>query len=431
VAQLLKFEEQHTQEQAATEISAALGQIATVLRNKTGHDFHGYKPGTFMRRVQRRMQVVQVDEVRDYLAHLKENADEVQNLFNDLLIGVTQFFRDTKEFERLEREVVPRMFEGKGASDQIRVWVLGCATGEEAYSIGILLREHLAKVDETPQIQIFATDIDVRALAAARIGRYSKSIAQDVSPERLARWFVKEGDTYCVVKELREMCIFSSHNIIKDAPFSRLNLVSCRNLLIYLNAELQGQVIPLFHFALAPNGFLFLGNSENATKHAKHFEAIEPRSRIFRRLDGDPRVLPTFPISMATQPRRSDVVAVPVRPAEGAVARQADRIVARFAPAYVIVDAEGHVVHFSGRMERYLGPTTGAATLDLINLIHRDLRMDLRDAVQRALEKREAVVIEGLKMQIEGQDALSRSMSSRSRTAPARPAISWSCSGTG
>ena len=273
-AQLRAIDEQHTEQRTGAQISTALSQIATVLRNKTGHDFHGYKSGTFMRRVQRRMQVAQVSGVQDYLTYLRENGDEVQNLFNDLLIGVTQFFRDAKEFERLERDVIPRLFEGKGAGDHIRVWVLGCATGEEAYSIGILLREHLARIEEAPQIQIFATDIDVRALAAARVGRYARSITQDVSPERLARWFVKEGDTYCIVKELRETCIFSSHNLLEDAPFSRLSLVSCRNLLIYLNADLQNQVIPLFHFALAPGGYLFLGNSENATRHPKQFEAI-------------------------------------------------------------------------------------------------------------------------------------------------------------
>ncbi len=284
--------------------------------------------------------------------------------------------------------------------------MLGCATGEEAYSIGILLREHLARIDEAPQIQIFATDIDVRALAAARVGRYARSITQDVSPERLARWFVKEGDTYCIVKELREMCIFSSHNLLKDAPFSRLSLVSCRNLLIYLNADLQNQVIPLFHFALAPGGYLFLGNSENATRHPKQFEAIEPRSRIFRRLDGDARVLPSFPIATTVPIRRPDMVTVPGRASESVVARQAERIVSRFSPAYVIVDAEGHIVHFSGRMERYLGPAAGAASLDLINLIHRDLRLDLRDALQRAAERREAVVIDGVKMQVVGADAL-------------------------
>ncbi|MDR4307592.1 PAS domain S-box protein [Chelatococcus sambhunathii] len=405
-AQLRIIDEQHTQHRSAAEIKTALSQIATVLRNKTGHDFHGYKPGTFMRRVQRRMQVVQLAEIEDYLTYLRENGDEVQNLFNDLLIGVTQFFRDAKEFERLERDVIPRLFEGKGAGDQIRVWVLGCATGEEAYSIAILLREHFARVDEAPQIQIFATDIDVRALAAARVGRYARSITQDVSPERLARWFVKEGDTYCIVKELREMCIFSSHNILKDAPFSRLNLVSCRNLLIYLNADLQNQVIPLFHFALAPGGYLFLGNSENATRHPKQFEPIEPRSRIFRRLDGDARALPSFPIETTVPIRRSDIAAVPGRAAESVVARQAERIVSRFSPAYVIVDAEGHIVHFSGRMERYLGPAAGAASLDLINLIHRDLRLDLREALQRAAERHEAVLIDGVKMQIDGADAL-------------------------
>jgi two-component system CheB/CheR fusion protein len=219
----------------------------------TGHDFHGYKPNTFLRRVQRRMQVTQTDTIDAYLEFLRTDADEANGLFNDLLIGVTHFFRDTKEFEYLERDVIPRLFEGKEAGDQIRVWVLGCATGEEAYSVAMLSREHMAKVDVAPHIQIFVTDIDTRSLAQARVGRYAASAIRDVTPERLARWFVKE---------LREMCLFSQHNLIKDAPFSRLDMVSCRNLLIYLGAELQNRVIPLFHFAMRPGGFLFLGNSE-------------------------------------------------------------------------------------------------------------------------------------------------------------------------
>lgn len=273
-----------------------IGQIATILRNVTGHDFHGYKRNTFFRRIQRRMQVLQVPEVDAYIARLRGDRDEVQDLFQDLLIGVTQFFRDPQEFEVLEREL-PRLFEGKGMDDHFRVWVLGCATGEEAYSIGILLREHMAGLESPPQVQIFATDLDARALGIARAGRYSDAIADQVRPDRLARWFAKEGDTYCVVKELREMCIFSPHNIVKDAPFSRVDLLSCRNLLIYLNSDLQNRVIPIFHFSLRPGGVLFLGSSENVTRHQKLFAPVDRKNRVFRRLDTATRVLPDFPLT--------------------------------------------------------------------------------------------------------------------------------------
>ncbi|MFB2607086.1 CheR family methyltransferase, partial [Rhizobium phaseoli] len=207
-------------------LEAQITQIATVLRNVTSHDFHGYKRGTFTRRVQRRMQVLQIGSIETYIERLRASRDEVQNLFQDLLIGVTQFFRDPGEFEALEREI-PRLFEGKEPGDQLRVWVLGCATGEEAYSIAMLLREHMATMDYPPDVQIFATDLDARALGIARAGRYSAAITSQVQPERLARWFVREGDTFCVVKELREMCIFSPHNIVKDAPFSRIDILSC------------------------------------------------------------------------------------------------------------------------------------------------------------------------------------------------------------
>src|SRR5262249_38068398 len=225
-----------------------LSRIADILRNKTGNELHGYQHKRVLRCVQQRMQLVQIDEITAYVDFLRTDKDEVHQLFNDLLIGVTEFFRDKREFEVLEAQVIPKIFEDKGAGQQVRIWVLGCATGEEAYSIGILLREQMAKLEAPPQVQIFATDIDGKALAAARVGRYRTNIEGDMSPERLARWFVREGDTYCVVKELREMCIFSQHNVIKDAPFSKLDLVSCRNLLIYLNSELQNRVIPLFHF---------------------------------------------------------------------------------------------------------------------------------------------------------------------------------------
>ncbi|TNC05709.1 PAS domain S-box protein [Methylobacterium terricola] len=382
-------------------------RIATILRNKTGHDFHGYKQNTFLRRVHRRMQVVQVETVEAYVEHLRTEPDEVQNLFNDLLIGVTQFFRDGREFELLESEVIPRLFAGKGSNDQVRVWVLGCATGEEAYSIGILLREHMATLDAVPQVQIFATDIDGRALASARVGRYTEALARQVRPDRLARWFVKEGATYSVVKELREMCIFSQHNVIKDAPFSRLDLVSCRNLLIYLNGELQNRVIPLFHFALRPGGFLFLGNSENVTRHAKLFSAIDRRYRIFRRLESATRVLPEFPLTVVADRRLAESGgALRPRAVEGSLARRAEQVAERYAPAYVVVDEAYDVLHFSGRTGRYIDPATGAASLNLLNLVHRDLRLDLRAALLKAGAEHRTVKAERTAMGSDGERRL-------------------------
>ena len=387
-------------EVAEHDIAPVLGPIAVILRNRTGHDFHGYKPGTFIRRVQRRMHVVQTTSVQSYLDILRTKPEEVLQLFNDLLIGVTSFFRDPEEFKRLEQEEIPKLFAGKGRGDQIRVWVIGCSTGEEAYSLGILLREHVATLDVVPQIQIFATDLDGRALAASRAARYPESIAHDVSPERLARWFVREGNTYCVIKELREMCIFSQHSIVKDAPFSRIDLVSCRNLLIYLDTDLQDQVIPLLHFALKPGGVLFLGNSENVSRHNKLFSSVGGRSRIFRRLESGTRVLPHFPFSTAspTTGATPSLDATRALIAGAPLTRRAERFAERFAPAYVIVDEGYNVLHFSGRTGRYIDPAGGAASLNLLQLAHPDMRVGLRSALVKAAEAGETVQVDGLRV---------------------------------
>ena len=389
------------------EASTVLASIAAVLRNKTGHDFHGYKEGTFMRRIQRRMQVAQIDDNAAYVDYLRAQPGEAQELFNDLLIGVTQFFRDTKEFELLERSVIPKLFEGKTRSDPLRIWIIGCSTGEEAYSFGILLREHMATLEEVPQVQIFATDLDGRALAAARSARYAESVVRDVSPERLARWFVREGNTYCIVKEVREMCIFSQHSIIKDPPFSRLDLISCRNLLIYLDAELQSRVIPVFHFALKPEGVLFLGNSENVSRHTNLFGPIEARSRIFRRLETHSRILPDFPFAVSS-PRLEHRPAsgLAVRTVEPSLAQRAERFVERYTPAYVIVDETHTVLHFSGRTGRYIDPAGGAASLNLMQLAHPDLRLDLRAALVRAAEGGRTVHFPNRRIEQDGQSLL-------------------------
>lgn len=369
------------------EIETQITQIATILRNVTSNDFHGYKRGTFIRRVQRRMQVTQTETVAAYVARLREDREEVQNLFQDLLIGVTQFFRDPAEFEALEREI-PRLFEGKEPDEQVRVWVLGCATGEEAYSIAILLREHMATLDHPPDAQIFATDLDARALNLARAGRYTDAIADHIRPDRLERWFLREGDTYCVSKELREMCIFSPHNIVKDAPFSRIDIRSCRNLLIYLNGDLQNRVIPIFHFSLRPGGVLFLGSSENVTRHQKLFAPVDRKNRLFRRLETATRVIPDFPLTPRSRTLEPQSLPLQPSPVVGrltlAMSRQAEAVAERYAPAYVVVDSQFDVLHFSGRTGRYLEPSAGAATLNLLSLVHRDLRLDLRSALHRA-----------------------------------------------
>ncbi|HEX8839514.1 MAG TPA: CheR family methyltransferase [Sphingomicrobium sp.] len=396
-------------EEISEHVGEVLTQIAGTLRTVTGNDFHGYKRNTFLRRVQRRMQVVQVGDIDQYAARLKKDRDEVQHLFQDLLIGVTQFFRDPAEFQALEKEI-PKLFEGKGPQDQVRVWVLGCATGEEAYSIGILLAEHLGTVDNGPTVQIFATDLDARALGAGRAGRYSSAIADHVTPERLARWFVKEGDTYRVVKELREMCIFSPHNLIKDAPFSRIDLLSCRNLLIYLNADLQNRVIPIFHFSLRPGGILLLGASENVTRHQKLFAPVDRHNRLFRRLETPTKILPEFPLTARTS--RVDTVSERVQPPlrstalAVSVGRRAEQIAEGYGPAYVIIDTQYEVLHFSGRTGKYLEPASGAASLNLFNLVHRDLRLDLRALLHQATEERAKVAHRRIPVRNDGTSSL-------------------------
>lgn len=373
-----------------------LAQVALALRNHTGHDFHGYKRGTFLRRVQRRMQVQQVASLRAYVERLRAEPEEAQQLFNDLLIGVTEFFRDQREFAFMETQIIPRLFDGKSRGDAVRVWVLGCSTGEEAYSLAMLLREHAATLDAPPLIQIFASDIDGRGLAVARVGRYPSAIADRVSAERLERWFVREANTYLVSRELREICVFSQHSLVKDPPFSRLDLVSCRNLLIYLDADLQNRVVPMFHFALRRGGYLFLGTSENVSRHARLFSPVERGFRVFRKLETGSRVHSDFPLTAGVV--RTPAVPVATRnPATShKLTRLGERIAERYAPAFAVIDEHYDVVHFSAQVGRFIHPSGGAPSLNLLNLVHRDLRLDMRAALDRAAAENRMVSLEEL-----------------------------------
>jgi two-component system CheB/CheR fusion protein len=365
--------------------------ISDILLNRLGHDFSSYKPKTFMRRVRRRMQVLQLEDVDDYVARLRANGEEVALLFRDLLIGVTSFFRDPSAFSALEEQVVPRLFEGKGANDAVRVWVPGCATGEEAYSIAILLREWMDAHHALPKVKIFATDIDEAAMLYARNARYQSTALANVSAERLQRFFIRDDIGYTVRKDIREMCVFSTHNLLRDPPFSRLDLVSCRNLLIYLGGEAQAYVLPILHFALKPGGFLFLGTSENVSQHPDLFAAIDKKQRIFQR-----RELLTGPVTLPPFMRHNqgsiaglDRKAVSTSASLAAMVGM--RVMERYAPAHVVVNREGDVLYYSARTGKYLEPAAGVPNRQLLAMARKGLRLDLRAALREAMETRRPV----------------------------------------
>lgn len=269
-------------------IPDTLHMITSLLQQVTGHDFSQYKRSTLQRRIERRMQMLRLSNVEVYIARLQQDRGEITQLFQDLLIGVTEFFRDPVAFEALAPTILPSLLRTKDAGAPLRVWVPGCATGEEAYSIAIVLHEQLVQLDRPPPMQIFATDIDEMALAAARRGFYDASITHHVTPERLERYFTLDGQRYQVIKAIRELCLFSVHNLISDPPFGRMDLISCRNLLIYFDAELQRKLIPVFHYALNSGGYLFLGAAESAagiTVASDLFRVIDRHHRIYQRKD--------------------------------------------------------------------------------------------------------------------------------------------------
>jgi len=365
---------------ARQDIGETLPKISGLLRRALGHDFSGYKQNTVLRRIQRRMQVLQIDNASDYFEHLRRTPAELHALFRELLINVTGFFRDPEAFAAL-KPVIAGIVEGKDADDHIRVWVPACATGEEAYSIAILLAEAMPDRRAGPKIQIFATDIDEHAIATARAARYRKSLLSDVNEERRQRWFAKEDEHYCPIKSIRETCVFSTHSVIRDPPFSRLDLVVCRNVMIYLNAALQEKVLRTFHYALRPNGVLFLGTSESVGRLTGLFSAVDKKQRIYTRREAS-IATPGFPLPANNIAPES----APAAPAAGEnnIDRSARRVMERHLPAYLVVDPNNEVIRFSGETDNYLGPPPGAASLNLFSLLRKPLRAPARSALQKA-----------------------------------------------
>jgi two-component system CheB/CheR fusion protein len=377
------------------DVAAHVQTICAMMRDQVGHDFGQYKEKTLIRRIQRRMQVAQTHSVEGYIAYLQENPREIDNLFHELLIGVTEFFRDPEAFEILQGQAIPILLKDRTAADTLRVWVPACATGEEAYSIAIALSEAMAQRHGGPKVQIFATDIDDRAINSARSGRFRAPL-HGVSPERLERWFVQDGDHYVVVKPVREMIVFSPHSAIKDPPFSRLDLVSCRNLLIYLNAELQEHVIRMFHYALRPGGVLLLGPSESLGRNTAMFSILDKKHRIYQRRSDGRGALPIATAArMAAVDSSNRAFAVRTNTNEDVIDRNARRALERHAPAYVVVDGSHEILRFFGDTGRYLGPSSGAASLNLFGLLHKGLRAPARTALQQAVARQATVVQEG------------------------------------
>ena len=388
---------------ARHDLAEHLRTISGLLLADIGHDFSQYKQKTLVRRIQRRMQLLQITTVPEYIDHLREQPPESQNLFQELLIGVTEFFRDPQAFEALSQEAIPKMLAGKGAADTVRVWVTACSTGEEAYSIAMLLREALDGVRAPPKVQIFATDIDERAMNAARAGRYPKP-QPGLSDVRQKRWFTEVGDDLCVVKSLREMIVFSPHSAAKDPPFSRLDLVSCRNLLIYMNPDLQDHLVRTFQYALKPGGFLLLGPSEGLARNAALFDVVDKKHRLFaRRTDvtGATTMLPPQRRVTASTARTATPQARGA--GEDPIARSARQRLEKYAPAYVVIDRNHDIVRFAGDTGRYLGPMSGAATLNLFGMLHKSLRAAARVAVEEAFANRKTVVRAGLSVHVDGK----------------------------
>lgn len=366
-------------------LKAVKDQLCGLLLQTMKHDFSRYKASTFLRRVGRRMRVLGIADWDAYVDHTRRNPDEVTLLFRDLLIGVTAFFRDAEAFQALAGTVIPRLFTGKGPRDIVRVWVPGCSSGEEAYSIAMLLLEYAQTISSPPQLQVFATDVDDAALRVARSGIYSAAALDGVKEDRVERFFTRDGDKFVVTRELRTICTFSLHSLIRDPPLCFIDLISCRNVLIYFDRNLQDQVIPTFHFALRPGGILFLGPSENVGRHTDLFVSVDNVNRIFEQVAGARRSVPFLPPSKAKALSRPDLPVRRTAVAERSVAQMADaQILKRYGPANVVVDGRGDIVHFSPRTGKYLEPIAGSPSHNLLAMARKGLRVSLRSALHEA-----------------------------------------------
>ena len=382
-----------------------LSTIMAALRSHSGHDFSDYKEKTLVRRLQRRMQVLRLDTPDSYIEHYRRQPAELELLFQELLIGVTEFFRDPAAFDALADTVLKALVVGKGADDDIRIWVPGCSTGQEAFTIAILLRETMDGRHARPKVQIFGTDIDDQAIAIARLGRYRRPAA-GLSPERAERWFTEDGGVCCVVSEIRDMCVFSTHSIIKHPPFSRLDLISCRNLLIYLDTDMQDRVMRTFHYALKPHGRLFLGSSESVTRATKLFAVQDKKHRLFERREVDRPTLPDLTTGGRGLEPLPHLDATPKRE-DDRIDKSTRRVTEKYNPPHVVIDSRDRIVRFSGAaMGQYIELSPGAPSFALFDILRKALRPLVRAVLKEARSLPGVVQHENVPVRLAGRARL-------------------------
>ncbi len=362
-----------------------LEKVFILLRNETGCNFSDYKSSTVIRRIEKRMALNQIGKLEDYIKHLQKNCDEVLKLFNELLIGVTSFFRDAAAYETLEKTAIPQIIENKKDGDTIRIWVPGCSTGEEAYSLAILFDEAIRKQTKGLRVQLFASDLDGNAINIARQGAYPDTIAPDVGSERLFRYFRGGTHSYRIKKDIRDQIVFAEHNLIKDPPFSKLDMVSCRNLLIYLNVAAQQKVFSIFHYALNPEGILFLGNSESLGDYADLFEVLDRTHKVFKFKNRKPGKIEDIghlfrePVSLKTK-----AIVPQKREWRNNLAGLTEKmLLADYAPACAIINGKGDALYFSGNTGKYLQPSPGEAKLNIIDMAREGLKIDVQSLIYK------------------------------------------------
>ena len=379
----------------------ALQKIYLLLRTHTGHDFSDYKQNTILRRIERRMVIHQLDSLAAYARFLQQTPAEVVILFRELLIGVTRFFRDPDAFSVLNTEIIPQLLAEKNAGEAVRVWAPGCSTGEEAYSLAILLRESTGQFADTA-VQIFATDIDQVAIEIARSGLYPANITADIPAEYLTRYFTQEEGNYRVNKQIRDMVVFAEQDLILDPPFSHMDLISCRNLLIYMNTDLQKRLLPLFHYALNSNGVLFLGSSETIGDFSEIFEVQNRKWKIYRRKPAttayrlSPSLHASFPGALRTQFPSSRKMRAEEPLSLRVITEQ--NLLANFTPPCVLINEAEEVLYVHGSIGRYLEPAPGEANLNLLRMARPGLRLELATAVHKAFTQQDPVRIEGISL---------------------------------
>ncbi len=386
--------------------SSAFEKICILLRAQTGHDFSLYKKSTIYRRVERRMSIHRLGGIGDYVAFLQSNPQEVDLLFKELLIGVTSFFRDPAAWAYLQEEVLPGMIRTKTPDNLLRAWVAGCSSGEEAYTLAMIFCEAMdhAKPANRLDLQIFATDLDPDAIAKARQGTYPSSIASDVSPERLEQFFVEENGRFRICQEIRQMVVFAPHNVTMDPPFTRLDILTCRNVLIYLGADLQKRLLPLFHYSLKPGGALFLGSAESIGSFTELFSPLEPKARIYRREEAKRRAIDIdFPTRHLDDSPNPILMPSPTMQPANLQTLADQLLLQKFSPAAVLTNAEGDVLFINGRTGKYLEPAAGKANWNIHAMARDGLRQELILALPKALRSAEAVVIKDLTIEDGGE----------------------------